>query len=138
MKLENVVPYLPTPIAGAVKVWNGSKDAKDAKYGPTHNKNLVFNGVLAAAGYVVASMYASHAGLDLTKVALITTVALPNVAKLAVGGHIVYKGLTEAAVAGAKREWTSIAKGLALAAFGYFANTPKYHELYMTHVFKRF
>ncbi|MBP7075161.1 MAG: hypothetical protein KBA81_07250 [Rhabdochlamydiaceae bacterium] len=126
MKLDTVLPYLPTPIAGAItsaqSKWN--KEEINQNY-----FRRLIDGVLAAAGYYLACKHASCVGLDPTKVALLGAVTLPGVTKLSIGGHFVYQGITQAIAAQAKGDWTSVAKSAALATFAYFATTQKYSQI---------
>ena len=126
MNLDTITLYLPTPITGAINVVRSVMNNTNVQ---SNNFRNVLDGVLAAAGYALACKYASRVGLDPTKVALLGVVALPGVAKLSIGGHFVYKGVTEAIAAQAKGDWTSVAKSATLATFAYFATTQKYSQI---------
>jgi hypothetical protein len=126
MILEPIKPYLPTPIASAITVAQGKwkkKQVDALEFRP------LIDGFLAAACYYLACKHASRVGLDPTKVALLGTVALPYVAKLSIGGHFVYQGITQAINASAKGDWSSVAKSTAIATFAYFATTQKYAKI---------
>ena len=130
MSFDLLELYVPTPLRGAIGLIRGP--------GNEELRRLVFDGVLAAGGYVLAKKYARSWGLDLAQAALLTLLVSKNVAKLAVGGHLAYKGITEALVAKANGDRLAVVENVALAALAYFANTRKYEYLYNKYVYYNF
>lgn len=131
MSFEAFRPYVPNSVGAIYDAYARGSLTGLAWY----NKNTLINTALAVTGYFIAAKSVGRFGFSMEKVALVTVLALPGVAKMAVGGHFVVTGVLGAVAAG--RDVKALAKFTALAAFGYFANTPKYVYLLQKHFYDK-
>lgn len=71
------------------------------------------------------------------KVALFTAVAQPTIAKMGIGIHFVCTGVLGAVAAVKERDVKALVKFVALAVLSYGANTPKYTNLLIEHIYSK-
>ena len=135
---DGLWPYLPTSLVSfaelkwyiderAEKTWKRNYINKMPI--PEYITNDLYHTAIAIAGYFFTKKYAGEVGISPMVVALVTSVTLPEVGRMAIGGHFVFMGVKGAIAASKTRDVKSFALFAAMAACGYFCNTRRYNSL---------